>query len=247
MSISNSLNDINPINNNTELSKNAIQYLSKQIVNDGEKKIIEQKFIFQIIYSINKINNWYCCSLMDQSSKFGGFCIQYIDKSQIPKKGDIIEVNNIQIIKLPSRENHLYFCDNVKLIHKENKENTLINKIRKKSNNIQDEKKNNEINHINIKINKISKTDSDKSKKVYTLVKEIMIEKKIILNPVFYLKCQSKSIIKNYEKGKSKGLFQSYHFLDTEGDYLKILTFSHQNTSYFDNIIHPGNVYEISK
>ena len=95
--------------NNIKLSKGAINFLDNQIIKNGENKIIEINFTFQIINAIKKLSNWYCCSLMDQNAKYGGFCIKYRKKHGEPKKGDIIKTTKIQIVKLPNRETNLYF------------------------------------------------------------------------------------------------------------------------------------------
>ena len=65
---------------------------------------MEVNFVFQIITVKKNIPNGYCCSLMDQTRKFGGFCIQYNAESEQPKRGDIIEVKRIAICKLEKRE-----------------------------------------------------------------------------------------------------------------------------------------------
>ena len=105
-------------NNNIKLSKGAINYLDNQFIKNGDNKVINKQFTFQVIYAIKKLSNWYCCSLLDQDNKFGGFCIKYESQYGEPKKGDIIQTNKIQIIKLPNRDTNLYFCENVKKFEK---------------------------------------------------------------------------------------------------------------------------------
>lgn len=100
-------------NNIQQLSKGAINYLDNQFIKDGESRIIQEEFTFQVIYAMKKLSNWYCCSLMDQNAKYGGFCIKYRKKHGEPKKGDIIKTTKIQIVKLPNRETNLYFCEDV--------------------------------------------------------------------------------------------------------------------------------------
>ena len=97
-------------NNIQQLSKGAINYLDNQFIKDGESRIIQEEFTFQVIYAMKKLSNWYCCSLMDQNAKYGGFCIKYRKKHGEPKKGDIIKTTKIQI---PNRETNLYFCEDV--------------------------------------------------------------------------------------------------------------------------------------
>ena len=108
-------------NNNIKLSKGAINYLDNQFIKNGDNKVINKQFTFQVIYAIKKLSNWYCCSLLDQDNKFGGFCIQYESQYGEPKKGDIIQTNKIQIIKLPNRDTNLYFCENVKKLKESKK------------------------------------------------------------------------------------------------------------------------------
>ena len=257
MSDVNIINDIKINKSSTNLSKNAINFLSKQLVRDGDKIILKEKFIFQIVYCMKKLPNWYCCSLIDQNSKFGGFCIRFADKSKIPKEGDIIETENIEIVKLPSRDSYLYFCDNVKLIE-ERKDVMKINIYKVNSKKIiEEEKKDKEDNNMNnnekyITPNKkkninnnSEKKDSNKSKKEYTLLKDIL-EEKGVKNPLFYLKCMYKSAIKNFKTEKGEGTLQYYYFLDTEGEKIKVFAYYYLNYNYFNNLINPGNVYEIS-
>ena len=111
-SLNNSENDDNII----ELSQNSINYLAKQFVQIGDKKIIKKKFILQIIYIIKRLPNWYACSLIDKNSKYDGFFINYDERYGLPKVGDIIKTFSIQIVKLPNRDDYLYFCDNIQKI-----------------------------------------------------------------------------------------------------------------------------------
>ena len=257
MSVLNILNNSNCIITEVELSKNAINFLEKQFVSDGDKRIIEKKFIFQIVYVERKIPHWYRCSLIDQNSKFDGFCIKYDDQFGIPKEGDIIQTNHVQIVKLPNRDNYLYFCDNVKKIseafelmkinlgligrNKElNKNNNNINNEIKHYNKNKSFNKNKEYNnHIGYNNNNINKE--------YTLYQDLL-SKDNIQHPIFYLKCLIKYGIKDYasKSDKSDGKMQNYYFLDTEGDSIKVVCFGMSNIKYFDQLILPGNVYEIS-
>ena len=143
MSAPNSFKIINNRENEIQLSKNGIDFLESQFIREFEKKIINEKFIFQIVYIMNKYNNWYNCSLIDLNKKYDGFFIKYDDESLIPKIGDIIETKRIQIVKLPNRDNYIFFCDEVQKI----KENLDLMKI-----NLQTINKYNE-NNININNN----------------------------------------------------------------------------------------------
>lgn len=255
MSTKNSSNILDNKIKDIELSKNAINFLSKQFVLECEKIIIEEKFIFQIVYALKKSQNYYICSIIDKDTKFDGFFINYDDQSIEPKSGDIIETKSVQIVKLPNRSDYIYFCDKVKKI-KESVE--LININLENINN----KKNNE-NIINISDNNINcddkySTPSKKpsninnpelieSKKKYTLFSDLL-KKKDIENPVFYLKCRNKTNIRDFQSKSEKmdGKIQFYYFLDTEGEAIKITAFSMININYYNSLIQPGCVYEIS-
>ena len=128
MSAQNSFKIINNLENEIQLSKKGIDFLESQFIREFEKKIINEKFIFQIVYIMNKYNNWYNCSLIDFNKKYDGFFIKYDDESLIPKIGDIIETKRIQIVKLPNRDNYIFFCDEVQKI-KENLDLMKINLI----------------------------------------------------------------------------------------------------------------------
>ena len=70
-----------------------------------------------------------------------------------------------------------------------------------------------------------------------------------ILDPIFYLKCKSKSAIKNFvlKNDNTESKRQFYYFLDTEGDLVQIVAYGINNIKYFNSIIQFGNVYEFSK
>ena len=118
-------NQIN-INNISILSKNAINFLNSQNITIMENKIIEMNFVFKINYIIKKLDNWYGCSLSDEDSKFDGFYVEY--KNRELKENDIIKTNRINIIKLPTRDSNLYFCENVIIINNYNNYNNYNNK-----------------------------------------------------------------------------------------------------------------------
>lgn len=67
MSATNSINISENHNKNIELSKDAIKFLDRQYVLDFERKIVEEKFVFQIVYVIKKVSNWYNCCLIDRN------------------------------------------------------------------------------------------------------------------------------------------------------------------------------------
>ena len=241
--------------NNIKLSKGAISFLDNQIIKNGENKIIEINFTFQIINAIKKLSNWYCCSLMDQDSKFGGFCIKYEDQYGEPKQGDIIQTEKIQIIKLPNRDSNLYFCENVKKINESKKmiiDPKKIDSISKKRSNSKKEsleKNNNDqkssSNHLNLSYkNNIKKESKDKNK-IYTFVSELT---SFTNNPILFLKCKFKSVLKiitSLDKG-FEGEVQNYIFYDTKGDEIQAVAFR-ECANKLNNIIKIGSIYEISK
>ena len=260
-------------NNNIKLSKGAINYLDNQFIKNGDNKVINKQFTFQVIYAIKKLSNWYCCSLLDQDNKFGGFCIQYESQYGEPKKGDIIQTNKIQIIKLPNRDTNLYFCENVKKL-KESKKMVIdpkkvnsITKIRtsskknlKKNYELLDNFKiNNNINNISNRnspshrlnysnsiknINNDSKNKNDSQKK-YTFISDLT---NFTNNPIFLLKCKFKSTLKEIISKNSdwEGKVQNYIFIDIKGDEIQGVAFNECAIKY-DNIINIGHCYEISK
>ena len=244
MSAPNSFKIINNRENEIQLSKNGIDFLESQFIREFEKKIINEKFIFQIVYIMNKYNNWYNCSLIDLNKKYDGFFIKYDDESLIPKIGDIIETKRIQIVKLPNRDNYIFFCDEVQKI----KENLDLMKI-----NLQTINKYNE-NNININNNNKFITpnknkdnfflENYESNKKYTLIKDLSSTKNLD-DVILYVKCRRKSSIKDYtnKSEKADGKYQYYVFIDSEGDSIKVTTFTMMNINYFNNIIQPGSVY----
>ena len=254
---SDSLNNSENKDNVYELSQNSINYLSNQFVQVGDKKIIKKRFIFQIVNIIKRLPNWYACSLIDKNSIYDGFFINYDERFGLPKVGDIIETFSIQIVKLPNRDNYIYFCNNIQRI-KESQELLKINlrKIINYSNynenniNIYENKiiKYNNIDNgkINIKFN-INQCAKENNKK-YTLIQELLT-KNSFKDVVFYVKCKTKSSIRDYNNKveKTKGKLQYYYFLDTEGDLMKVIAFSMPDIEYFGNLIHPRGIYEISK
>jgi hypothetical protein len=90
--------------------------------------------------------------------------------------------------------------------------------------------------------------DYNQENKKYTLYSEILNNINI-LDPIFYLKCKSKSAIKNFvlKNDNTESKRQFYYFLDTEGDLVQIVAYGINNIKYFNSIIQFGNVYEFSK
>ena len=264
MSGSQEINNNDTNYNNITLSKGAINYLDNQFVQDGDNKIIEAKFIFQIIYVVKNLSNWYCCSLLDQNSKFGGFCIKYESIYGEPKEGDIIQTQTIKIVKLPNRDTNLYFCENVKRLSQSKKMKIEPNKVdsvsKKRSSSKKDysnmkkkfldyisgndikvsEKKDNSVKKSDIKENiNNEKYNLILNQKKYTLISCL---NSFINNPFFLLKCKSKSGLRDYKNSRTEGQVQNYLFIDTEGSQIQAVSF---NANYHDNIINVGSIYEI--
>ena len=259
-------------NKNYQLSKQAINYLDNQIINDGERKIIEAEFIFQVVYSIKRVDNWYCCSLMDQNSKYGGFCIKYKKRYGVPKEGDIIKTNKIQIVKLPNRDVNLYFCDHVKKIEESKK--MIINpknvdsitKIRSTSRkqaymkyNIfknyegDDEINNNMNSPTQNKFPFLEKNVLSDAKKINpsqrkpTLISELT---SFVNNPFFILKFLAKTEIKPFaSRYNVNGIdyVQNYIFSDINGDKIQAVSFNYDKNEELDKFLKVNSIYRISK
>ena len=261
---------------NIQLSTNAINFLDSQFIKNGEAKVIQTNFIFQILYSIKNLN-WYCCCLLDQNSKYGGFCIKYEKKYGIPTEGDIIETNKIQIAKLQNKDTNLYFCEDVKkLKHMDKflvdpKKLNSISKKRansnKKSNsnyklleNIKNNKNKNVFNSpqkispslydLNFSDSKNNVNNDSKGKNSNESYKYTLISELTTLtnSPTLFLKCKFKSAIKKFtsKRNGSESSVQNYIFYDTHGDEIHAATFGEASNKY-NNIINVGSIYEISK
>ena len=274
MKASNEFQSPNKNNNFYRLSKEAINYLDNQIIKDGESRTIEAQFTFQVIYAIKKLKNWYCCSLMDRNSKYGGFCIKYNKRYGEPKEGDIIKTKHIQIVKLPNRDTNLYFCDNVKKIE-ESKKMILnpqvvesITKIRSTSkkkaylkyNIFQNyNEEDDQIDNINInspiqnRIINLGQNSFSENKKINlsskkpTLISELT---SFTNNPYFILKCLAKSeIVPIASKYNITGIdfVQNYLFSDINGDKIQAVSFSFDLTEKIDKLLEINSVYKIFK
>ena len=266
------MNDLHNLNGQNKmndkiiiLSESAINFLDNQILRDGDIKIIENEFIFQIIHAIKKHTDWYFCSLMDQSSKYGGFCINYERRYGEPKIGDIIQTKKIAIVKLKGRESNLYFCQNVKKI-KESKEmiidpkniESVLKKRLSSKNKLIDN--NNYLNNLksdkNIIFNSSKKYFPQNSNINFREKDKINLKKYTLLsnltnftnNPIFLLKCRFKSIVKVIlsKNRKFNDKVQNYIFYDTKGEEIQAAAFG-EWADKFDNIIKVDSIYEISK
>ena len=105
-------------NGNIRLSTGAIKFLESQKVTSGAKKTLDVDYTFQIEKASKNNGGVYSCTLLDNDSKYGGFLLQYDQKDGTPGIGDIIHVSKVLIAILPTRESHIYYCKNVKLIRR---------------------------------------------------------------------------------------------------------------------------------
>jgi len=277
MQSSNQIKSTQKIKNISLLSKDAINFLSSQSVKDGESRTIEIEFTFQVIYAIQKLTNWYCCSLMDQNSKYGGFCVKYNKRYGTPKKGDIIKTKKIKIVKLPNRDDYLYFCDNVKRIEESKKmivnpqqvqslvqvHSTSKKKMYLKYKIFQNYHEEDD-NIINSNNNNIMKVNSPIQNNIINLEGNVNINinnssKKPILiseltlfnnNPFFILKCLAKSEIKFFEsKYNTQGFdyVQNYLFSDINGDKIQAVSYTYDVTEKINKLLKINSIYKISK
>ena len=251
----------NSIINNIQLSEGAINFLDNQILKNGESKVLEASFTFQIIHAIKNISNWYCCSLLDRNSKFGGFCIKYENQYGEPKKGDIIQTNKIQIIKLPNRETNLYFCTDVKKVNQSKKmiidpkKLDSVSKKRsssKKNPNLNDKLLENINKNIFIGSHNKSSVNSDKNginmnnmQSRFTLISNL---DNFTNNPTFLLKCRHKNKIREYinKRTNKQSYLQEYLFYDTNGDEIQGIAYDKYALDY-NEVIKEGSVYQIYK
>ena len=272
MKISNNIKSPEKKNKNFLLSKEAINYLDNQIINDGESKTIDAEFTFQVVHSIKRVDNWYCCSLMDQNSKYGGFCVKYKKRYGVPQVGDIIKTSTIQIVKLPNRDLNLYFCDHVKkmeeskkmIINPQNVES--IKKVRSTSrkqaymkynifkNYEGDDEINNNMNSptknkfpfLENKVLSDTKNINPSQKKP-TLISELT---SFVNNPVFILKFLAKTEMKPFvSKYNINGVdfVQNYIFSDFNGDKIQAVSFSYDKNEELNKYLKINSIYRVSK
>ena len=272
MKISNNIKSPEKKNKNFLLSKEAINYLDNQIINDGESKTIDAEFTFQVVHSIKRVDNWYCCSLIDQNSKYGGFCVKYKKRYGVPQVGDIIKTSTIQIVKLPNRDLNLYFCDHVKkmeeskkmIINPQNVES--IKKVRSTSrkqaymkynifkNYEGDDEINNNMNSptknkfpfLENKVLSDTKNINPSQKKP-TLISELT---SFVNNPVFILKFLAKTEMKPFvSKYNINGVdfVQNYIFSDFNGDKIQAVSFSYDKNEELNKYLKINSIYRVSK
>ena len=233
---------------NIHLSSGAIKSLESQKVTSGAKKTLDVDYTFQIEKATKNNGGVYNCTLLDNDSKYGGFLLQYEQKDGTPGVGDIIHVSKILVAILPSRDSHIYYCKNVKLIRRaiplQVDPKKLSNISKKKSlenykNSVYKAQKNNS-NEENNNINNGSFDDSG-----CTLISSLTT---FTNNARLYLKCKKKNPIKNFVSKTTKKdcTLQNYIFADTKGDEIQATCFG-KNAENLNSYIEEGGIYEIKK
>jgi hypothetical protein len=234
---------------NIRLSSGAIKFLESQKLSNGIKKSIDVDYTFQVEKASKTNGGIFSCTLIDNDSKYGGFLVQYDAHDGSPEVGDIIHISKIIIAILPSRESHIYYCKNVKLIRRamalqvdptklsniskkkslENYKNSLYKKQ-------DDEKQNDESNNKNN-----GQFDDSGCHLISSLTT-------FTTNAHLYLKCKNKNQIKTFvtKTTKKDCTLQNYILSDTKGDEIQATAFG-KAAQNFDKIIQEGGIYEIKK
>ena len=234
---------------NFQLSTGAIKFLESQTVTQGTKKSMDVDFTFQIERATKNSGGIYNCSLLDSDSKYAGFLLTYEQKDGIPGVGDIIHVGKILIAILPSRDSHIYYCKNVRLIRRamalQVDPKQLSNVSKKKSmenyrNTVYRPSDNENAMQNNNPNNGEFFDDSG-----CTLISSLTT---FSSNARLYLKCKVKNPIKNFvaKSTKKDCTLQSYIFIDTKGDEIQATAFN-KAVENFSKIIQEGGIYEIRK
>ena len=235
-------------NGNIHLSSGAIKALESQKVTSGAKKSLDVDYTFQIEKATKNNGGVYNCTLMDGDSKYGGFLLQYDQKDGIPGTGDIIHVSKILIAILPSRESHIYYCKNVKLIRRamalQVDPSKLTNVSKKKSlenykNSVYKAQDENQHENNN------SQNNDSFDDTGCTLISSLTT---FTNNAHLYLKCKVKNPLKNFvAKSTIKDCtVQSFIFADTKGDEIQATCFGKTAENLSKNI-EEGGIYEIKK
>ena len=234
-----------------KLSSGAIKFLETQVVSAGVKKAIDVDFTFQVEKASKNNSGVYNCTLLDNDSKYGGFLVSYEQNDGIPEVGDIIHVSKILIAILPSRENHVYFCKNVRIIRRamalQVDPKNLTNVSKKKSmanykNSVYKASNNEPLeSNNNVRIN----NDGEFDDSTCTLISALTT---FITNPHLYLKCKVKNPVKNFvaKTTKKDCTLQSYIFTDTKGDEIQATAFN-KAVDNLSKLIQEGGIYEIRK
>ncbi len=231
---------------NIRLSTGAIKSLETQKVNTGAKKSLDVDYIFQIERATKNNSGVYNCTLLDNDSKYGGFLLQYEQRDGVPGTGDIIHVSKILIAILPSRDSHIYYCKNVKLLRRAMALQVDPNKLSNLS------KKKSLENHKN----SVYKAQDDNQEKNNnnsgafddsgcSLISSLTT---FTNNAHLYLKCKVKNPLKNFvaKTTKKDCILQSFIFSDTKGDEIQATCFGKTAENLSKNI-QEGAIYEIKK
>lgn len=232
-----------------KLSDGAIKFLETQTIPQGAKKGIDVDFTFQIERATKNNSGIYNCTLIDNDSKYGGFLVTYDPNDGIPGVGDIIHVSKILIAILPSRDSHVYFCKNVKIIRRA----MALQVDPKKLNNVSKKKS---LENYKNSVYKASDNDSaDMMNNIpssgsfddstCTLISALTT---FITNPHLYLKCKVKNPLRNFvaKATKKDCTLQSYIFTDTKGDEIQATAFN-KAAENFNKVIQEGGIYEMRK
>ena len=236
-------------NGNIRLSTGAIKFLESQKVTSGAKKTLDVDYTFQIEKASKNNGGVYSCTLLDNDSKYGGFLLQYDQKDGTPGIGDIIHVSKVLIAILPTRESHIYYCKNVKLIRRAmalQVDPTKLLKITKKKS-LENYKNSlykaqggnsNEENNNNKNIGSFDDSGC-------TLISSLTT---FTNNARLYLKCKIKNPIKNFvtKTTKKDCTLQSFIFSDTKGDEIQATCFG-KTAENLNKYIQEGEIYEIKK
>ena len=236
-------------NGNIRLSSGAIKSLESEKITSGAKKTIDVDYTFQIERA-TKNNGVYNCTLIDNDSKYGGFLLQYEQSDGIPGVGDIIHVSKIIIAILPSRESHIYYCKNVKLIRRamalQVDPNKLSNLSKKKS--LENYK--NSVYKAQNDNNKLEDRNKNKESGNFddsgcSLISSLTT---FTNNSRLYLKCKIKNPLKTFvtKTTKKDCTLQNYIFCDTKGDEIQATCFGKTAENY-NKYIQEGGIYEIKK
>ena len=234
---------------NFQLSTGAIKFLESQTVTQGTKKSMDVDFTFQIERATKNSGGIYNCSLLDSDSKYAGFLLTYEQKDGIPGVGDIIHVGKILIAILPSRDSHIYYCKNVRLIRRamalQVDPKQLSNVSKKKSM----ENYRNTVYRPSDNENAMQNNNGNNGEffddSGCTLISSLTT---FSSNARLYLKCKVKNPIKNFvaKSTKKDCTLQSYIFIDTKGDEIQATAFN-KAVENFSKIIQEGGIYEIRK
>jgi hypothetical protein len=233
---------------NISLTKGAIKFLESTKITSGVKKSLDVDYTFQIEKATKNNGGVYNCTLMDGDSKYGGFLLQYDQKDGIPGTGDIIHVSKILIAVLPSRDSHIYYCKNVKLIRRAmalQVDPSKLNNVSKKKSLENHKNSAYKAQDENQHQNSNSQNNDSFDDTGCTLISSLTT---FTNNAHLYLKCKVKNPLKNFvaKSTKKDCTLQSYIFADTKGDEIQATCFG-KTAENLNKNIEEGGIYEIKK